>query len=273
MCLRCTPPCSTCSTTTSNCTSCYKPYTLGPNNNCQICQDQNCYECGTNVNSCDSCLIPFSYYSSNGICFRCIQDSCFHCNSNNTLECSICKPKYILNSVNQCVACPANCVTCTLNATTSIYQCWKCQERYVLQNGICNSCGVACLQCSIFNNQICLACQPGFFVNPQSICQECSVECSSCSDYYGVCQTFSNGVALFYNKTVHCGASCKVCNQNRPLKCEKCFERFYLNSSKCFKCGENCLECLSSTSCTACVPNTHLISNSCKACSGNCLTC
>lgn len=164
-CYSCIHPCSTCSISVNNCTSCASGYyfyeashqclSVCPINitvsdstgilQCLPC-DSNCTTCLTSTNNCLTCSVPYSFYNS----------SCL-------LSC----PSGFFSSSNVCNVCVNNCLACS-----SASVCTSCNSPYLFYTSQCLS--ICPVNSSIIINKTCTACA-NYCLNCSSsnICYEC----------------------------------------------------------------------------------------------------
>lgn len=149
-CYKCESNCNNCVETNSNpnanihsvCVECRLPYVYDSNSmQCILCNSP-CRTCApANPSYCYTCNSPFSlsanYY---GLCYRCSQDTCLHCESTHISTCLQCKAGH--TAINgMCYACNANCKQCSI-LTNWNYRCHQCNPGYTLTtNGNCVECG------------------------------------------------------------------------------------------------------------------------------------
>lgn len=212
----CLPPCKTCDFN-GNCITCFSPtYSILPNNgscfrcsvlNCFICASNNsnlCQQCSTgfkvsvNTNGSSSCVIQNSvgcgavtssglclqcntYYVllSNGTCIPCTttQQACNTCSNTNPSVCTSCTTGFYISNTT-CYPCPALCNTC--NGTS----CINPNPNAIMINNTAyiDVCSWPCLTCSPNNDNYCLVCQGGFYIQ-NGLCVACNYlsNCFSCN--------------------------------------------------------------------------------------------
>ena len=154
----CSFPCLTCSATNPNsCKSCYGGYSLSGSS------------CNANLNcnqdsSCESC--PRTYYlTSSSKCESCGITNCEKCSlSGASVSCTKCVDGFYLSAALACVACPAECKTCSNGAF-----CASCKDGYFSEKfngdhtGRCLPCSAdfKCLTCRGEESN-CLTCLEGY---------------------------------------------------------------------------------------------------------------
>lgn len=179
--LVCPLPCRSCSNATTTCLSCYlwaadslffnstclplcPPLTYQANvgglGSCLLC-DSKCAQCSDSSTNCSSCLSPYFYYAA----------SCY----------SAC-PAATYPSAAICLACPANCSSCS-----SLSLCLGCVSPASLYNGSCYS---SCPQLTYAFSGVCV---------------NCAALCSQCSAANGSCLGCLNGTLLYGGS---CWSSC-----------------------------------------------------------------
>ena len=60
--------------------------------------------------------------------------------------------------------------------------CYECEEGHALVNNECKECGKGCLECSLNDQDICIRCFDGLFVNGEGECKKCSDDCETCEN-------------------------------------------------------------------------------------------
>lgn len=147
--------------------------------------------------------------------------------------------------------------------------------------------------------QKCTSCQSGFGINAQfsdgSVsCEPCLHEnCEACFDDSSFCEKCEAGFAILESDgtciQTNCESNCDVCVfREGKTTCDKCSERYFLNSTKCSGCSGNCSNCESLTissgssstiasNCINCDDGYALYTNGfinqCKKCPEGCLSC
>ncbi len=306
-CAVCTAPCSTCSLTGTNCTSCVTGYILSVNT-CSICTAP-CATCSNILSNCTSCTAgtyylsigntcpatcPVGYYSNATTknCDNCYL-GCSACTTPLINGCTACAnvsgTVYFLNSStcftscpsgtynntpNACAPCVNPCVTCSILSTN----CTSCNSTTFLMQSL-NTCPASC--------------SAGYIGNATTrICDTCYLGCSTCtntsSDGCTACKNVSGTVyylngttcitscgAGYYNNTPNacalCTAPCNTCTGTATY-CLTCNTGYLLNINTCVICTDPCATCSNTlTNCTSCNSTTFLIylSNTCSAtCTG-----
>ena len=216
--------------------------------------------------------------------------NCLLCEYPNT--CILCELDYYKNPNNDCVPLPnrqslvcstiSNCISCTQGSGSTL-QCQSCFPGF-MPSPLGDSCVAQvctapnCLLCfGSQNNNFCVYCEKGYFLNSYLICVEylttvalpsCDIYmCLYCS-YDGYCDTCvpgwtaQNGTCV---TTKYCTSSnCLSCTS--PEYCVSCNNILILNvaTNECGAgCGvQNCQTC-NGTSCIACVFPYSLGQNSC----------
>ena len=142
-------------------------------------------------------------------------------------------PEIFLNaSLNKCVACPENCLTCSEKG------CETCLGNYSKMNKACVLClDPSCEVCD--QNGFCFRCLPGFRLSEDSrSCQPCPANCKYCAldqcikcekgftlDPQNKCKKRCESIASFYSsehkKCLPC-SSCELCFDKKPTDCSPC---------------------------------------------------
>ncbi|KAL4454048.1 hypothetical protein ABPG73_009847 [Tetrahymena malaccensis] len=302
--LICDSSCKTCSlpNNSSSCLSCNTGYYLNALNQCKPCQ-LPCGDCTTLATKCLSCTPAqnYNYDSSNNSCNIVCDLSCKTCSQpNSSNSCLSCNDGYYLNASNQCLPCQAPCGNC-IDSAMKCLSCTPAQNYTLdLSNNKCTLvCDSSCKTCSLPNNQnSCLSCNNGYYLNSSNQCQPCQAPCGSCITQATKCLSCYPAQSYIYNSlnnscTSLCDPSCNTCSlPNNSNSCLSCYSGYYLNSlSQCQPCQAPCGNCIDlPTKCLSCTPaqnysfdNSNYICNlicdsSCKTCSqandsNSCLSC
>lgn len=286
-CFPCSPNCVTCTNATS-CTSCASnTYYNATNNNCTACNiSSNCLTCSITydknvpITSCTGCQPGFVLYTDGtgfGYCQTPCPVNCRTCfNSTNTtlnntltnnISCSACNPGFGLSVAGFCLPCLANCRVCSGQQQQI---CISCGSGFYLnpvnQTATCVPCPGGCASCTATN---CLTCFPQFVLTNNTnnmICtQTCPYPCASClPNVITICQSCILGFYLYPKNN-----SCLV-NPNATLPGSTAvycgFGTYYnAGNSSCLPCGAYCLRCVagSPNTCTSCTYGYYLeMSNS-----------
>lgn len=279
----CTLPCRSCTSTVTQCLSCYTAAALQ-----SVVSNQKFLSQGTCLTACNSS----AFSDSNSICYAC-SSNCSTCSQVST-NCTSCPPslQYLLantcyatcpdgsypdNPTNTCLACTNNCSTCSsatvclscvsnhyLNNTSCLT---SCPALFYASNQVCYPCASNCASCDVTG---CLTCSTNFYLYsgvcysqcPQGVyisgsnCVACSSSCFTCATYANVCASCAPG-ALPYFYAGSCLSTCPV--------------GYYSNNTICTRCVSPCDECTTLTTCTACVAGQLLYKSSCSltTCPGN----
>ena len=166
--------------------------------------------------------------------------------------------------------------------------CDRCNDGYYIENGICNKCSTE--NCKVCDNDICFQCLSGFSLSNENVCETNSelaetcdqimpnnVGCAICAEGYyrdGLtcvpchesCQScikgdecilckenyFQDQQSLSINQTCFHYDNLTNCISKTSKGCELCEEGFYLSTSRCFECHENCTTCSNDKTCLTC---------------------
>jgi hypothetical protein len=186
-CVKCFNGCTVCSDLNPFiCLSCgaYK-YLSG-----KICQPcpANCITC-TNSSTCTDCIAGYAVYSD-GSCKLppgppCVQYdtslNCIKCDTDASFVSGVCTYSLSCNLTGTCVTCPYNYYISTTSPTT-VY-CLVCPQ---LLN---------CKSCNLNNNQQCLDCNDGYYLNSNYACSNCISGCATCSSEF-FCNLAKDGYYL-----------------------------------------------------------------------------
>lgn len=219
----CTIPCRSCTTTLSQCLSCYTASAV------QSTVSNRKY---LSLSQCEISCNSTAYADTDMICRAC-SVNCSACSlqPDNCTSCPVGRP-YMLNNVcyiqcptkyyndsslGQCVSCPVLCQTCTSSTV-----CQSCIATYFLKD---NSCISAC---------------PPIFYSENGVCIACSTNCTVC-DATG-CQACQSGSYLFAGQ---CYTQCPT--------------GYYISTSTCVACSSQCLSCLTYyNNCSSCVSSSSI---------------
>ena len=190
-----------------------------------------------------------------------------------------------------CVACEANCDSCTDNST-----CTTCSADYFLKNSDCvtsDNCGTGFFADTFAVLDACAACEENC-----DACTDAST-CTTCSaDYFlkeSYCVTSSNCGTGFFANTAADPDACATCEENCDActdtsTCTTCSADYFLKESNCVTsdncgagffadtaadpdactaCEENCDACTDTSTCTTCSADYFLKESNCVT-SGNC---
>lgn len=172
-CVKCFFGCTSCSDLNPNiCVSCgaYKYLSAGI---CQPCPT-NCITC-TTFFTCTNCIAGYAVYSD-GSCKPppgppCVQYdtsfNCIQCDTGATLSGGVCSYTLACNVDATCVTCPYNYYISKTSNTAGY--CLPCRN---LLN---------CKACNVNNNQQCLACNDGYYLNSNYACSLCGSGCATCN--------------------------------------------------------------------------------------------
>lgn len=259
-------------------------------------QSGRCVQCHA---SCDSCVdsnycvtCKTGYYNeSTGdypLCLACT-GGCSQCTS--ATACQACAPQYRLSG-STCVACSANCVSCSSTA------CTQCLTGYTVISSTCYACtdisksgSLGCLTCVTTGSSItCKSCQSGFFLNSAGACVSCSLTypnsltCTSsgptqCNNDY--ITPISSRYHLVGTSCILNTRNCKMMNSNGT--CSSCyFENgmyYTLSAGTCVNCSiTGCdntrLDVSKGCVCQACLAGYRFVNNICIPCANlRCTSC
>ncbi len=209
------------------CDDCARSYYLNSDNKCVYCGKDYmtggyCYQCSSD---CD-CNSGYTLY--NRSCIRCPNncDSCIYNPEENTNKCSRCSDGYTLDSEGNCISCQTDCKYCQLlgnNINDTI--CIKCDNNYMMNNGVCQKCKSFCSQCYYEDNKkepICSLCQNGYGYD--NINNEC-IDCQSRQETGTGCR------------------SCRYNSSNDKFECLSCASSEYYDNTYAYI--RNTYQCLS----------------------------
>lgn len=161
------------------------------NGNITNCTIPNCAVCSGS--SCTNCSVGYQRTSA-GLCMSCNIANCNFCSSPDV--CGVCSPliALLVPSTNggACLQCNTNqtnmggCSSCVTNNT-----CGQCSNGFQLFQGSCINCSISnCLSCGLIDpmtsSTFCLACAPGYSVNPNgTACTQCLFPCVTCNGQVG----------------------------------------------------------------------------------------
>ena len=226
-----------------SCKPCEKGF-YSKNGKCIICGckgdcDPETGKCTTSTVECES-----GYYESSNACLKCI-DNCLECTDQN--KCTTCEADYQkieIDGNEECVKCRNIGSVCKYkkDGTTNI-----CKD-FVLENGKCTkTCeknqspkgdGISCINCTSncesCNEEGCLKCETGYYLNNNKKCIKNIQDCIDV-EVSGKCTKCSVGFYLNDNKCVNC--NCKgECDDEGKCKASCLDEYDHLFNEKCYKC-------------------------------------
>lgn len=202
----------------------------------------------------------------------------------------------------------SECASDSLCSTYSNSRCSKCKEDTMyIQEGVCHHCSDKHPHCIRCTNERCHWCEVGFVLinnrcisNEEQLCQvsdgrrctrcmegshlsnvthQCLSNTGDCiyaqsaNQSHQVCAECTNGYLLT-------GETCTspslkadklngdICMLNTPKGCIRCADGYYLDSTGCVKCSNDCLTCLNQTYCLSCDVSVHYLTAR-KTCEDN----
>lgn len=257
----------------SICQTCANGFTYNSLSN--ICNPPQCpYGFVLSDTSLSGCGCSLFTYLSVNTCIQCPLN-CVSCNSQGCIACSY---EYYLAFNLSCLSCPANCILCTSTV------CTQCLYGFSIQNGGCVSIGKQ-VSSLITSSQSAIAArlllsnslQVGSATSNNQYIQ-CGAGCSSCTNTVSnqlICTVAQPGYTLFAGVANKCSNSdCMTCLSG-GVTCSSCFDRHTLIGGSCIACLDpNAISCLSSNFnySTQCVPK-YSASFSSTSPGGYCLPC
>ncbi|CAK94557.1 unnamed protein product (macronuclear) [Paramecium tetraurelia] len=264
ICIQCSTPCSTCSSST-NCSACNSGYYLS-GSSCLSCTSPSTY-CGS------PCSCSSGYYLVGSCCYPC-QSPCAQCSGSatsctacvdptnqSTPSCNCNLPTKYLDYLNnyQCSNCVSPCLNCSSSSS-----CSSCINTYYLQVTSCYPCTSPCVNCSTSSTNCtsCIdsahqstpscQCSSGYLMNTSThMCNACTFPCLTCQNSVSECHSCAS--TYQYDSTAH------TCT---------CLTNQYEDSGSpktCQNCQSPCLTCSSNVNCNSCISgiNRHLSGSSC----------
>ncbi|ELP92846.1 protein serine/threonine kinase, putative [Entamoeba invadens IP1] len=192
--------------------------------------------------------------NSNTTCEFTVNKKCVSCALNNHLD------------NNTCVNTDIHSIEIEKCLQVNIFQCVRCEDNYILNNGKCITCEGNCSTC-ISTPSFCLTCQNGFYLNNQHECISNEIlaeKCEKMSQVINGCYECKNGYFRLVNGLCLPQSNIKGCEVNVTQNgCFKCQDGYYIvNTNECEKCHDNCKTCsLKTTKCTSCIYTRVLQSN------------
>ncbi|KAH0571871.1 Cysteine-rich membrane protein 1 [Spironucleus salmonicida] len=163
-------------------------------------------------------------------------EHCVGCAIGSVDVCSACAPKFFLNSETACIACSANCITCS-----TAEKCTVCADGYEVKADVCVVKGAIVNECD--DKTLCM---DGKFCEIKStgnVCSDCSGECANCSSATK-CTTCKATHEMNTDQT--CTAPCanlpvnKACISSAAADCGTDKQQTACN---CGAAAKNCLAC------------------------------
>lgn len=140
-------------------------------------------------------------------------------------DAAIC-PLYYSNNCNTCVQYNPSCYPCDCGCTSC----------FGPGPGMC--CDIACSSCFGIGNDTCLACNPGYYLQPAPVVTTCKPTCPD--GFYGNAtdhKCYGNEKIEFQkiltSKIIACSATCATCTTFGNDKCTSCKDGLYLLVSSC----------------------------------------
>ncbi|CAD8106707.1 unnamed protein product [Paramecium sonneborni] len=173
---------------------------------------KNIYNCATIIDQngyCNTCLLGYILFKENqiGKCITCKDkaENCKDCyiTPNNIFQCIQCETGYFLQlDGKECKKCGDNCIQCN----DKVLQCDICEDGYIQQNGVCESCNVKnCRQCKEQNK--CITCEDGYgAINGE--CKQCQFGCVECNFDQQLCQKCQDNYFLYMKSCVPYPSHC-----------------------------------------------------------------
>ena len=224
---------------------------------------EHCLHVKESEEKCFECYNNFTLI--NGECF----ENNLKQNKNNqncliydSKGCLRCNKGYYLDNY-ECIPCIYPCLDCISNST-----CLQCERSYFLEDSICIETNSSTNHCEEYipHTTSCLQCQDGYYRDSNGInCTSCPNECKTCFND-SVCLTCNEGFYIIPDSSDH---RCKPYNEFLNCEivttkgCDKCNENYYLSNHNCFKCPTECIQCNSTSQCLKCSDHYVLYDNKC----------
>ncbi|ELP83554.1 hypothetical protein EIN_069580, partial [Entamoeba invadens IP1] len=240
-----TRECVSCSLFSEQCDECDE-------DSCTKCQDgygvneRGCMHCKSNCVQCDNgeCQICNGTYTPyENSCYNCSKfELCEQCNSTNCIKC--------VNGESPVDSKCYNCSGYTNCANCDATKCISCQQNCYLENANCKLCSTKYEGCSLCDLNTCKECAEGYFMTETGICSKCVTNCAKCSNTTH-CETCEEGFMVIGNACGTC-ESYGECSQCNSEQCVICKSGYFNNNGYCYRCVENCLDCINNNTCTKC---------------------
>ena len=242
--------CTKCSIGSENCIKCTYE-SLAPNQakefKCLDCLGglKGKYRVSSDYKTCITCYVPY--------CLK-----CYFVEGEMRAECEECIPNYYVNSQGTCSLCTTKnnikngyCYFCPKKSVpNSDKQDCKCNSYYTLKDPYnCINCPENCYDCNYNNGKTeCNNCDEGYYVNDDKTCSDCGGNCGEC-DKNKICNACKTGYELIDGICFKCPNNCQNCisqkHSNNELICIKCDDYYGLNSitNICLNCPSSCPNC------------------------------
>ena len=209
-----------------------------------------CLKCPTNCASCSglpnsgsatclTCKEDQGLYVNSGVCEYCDSDvaqkAAKTCDDEGTP--TECHEEFRLDS-GSCVACPAFCLSCSVDESSGDNVCDACSAGYgnkLVSSITCDPCPSNCATCTIDASGVtsCSTCKAGYSKNGDGKCIACATGCATCS----------------WSSTYMSCDTCKSGYSNNPIAPSVGAESAS-NIYVCEACPSNCETCLDGNNCT-----------------------
>ena len=270
-------------------------------------RDWTCFPCSTSCASCVAdapgiCLSCFSngIYNATGqscsyaaVALNCLTFSQSVVNVTTVQTCTSCPFGFVLSgngtNINCTKRCPQNCLSCYYSNASSLtsvtgqnYLCSSCETGYSLTwYGVCLPCISNCRVCSGANQNICLQCGLGFYLNNYQCapcpngCQICNLMgCTQCADSF---RLVSNLTTYTTSCEPVCVFPCLGCSSTNATACVTCFYGYILQKSGQQSQYSSCVQqnqtCSDSNGCYSCPLGQVISGGECVACGFSCARC
>ena len=129
----------------------------------------------------------------------------------------------------------------------------------------------SCILAQSFVNADSVNCPTSYYQDNSGLCLPCGVECKVCGSPSGCSEcNFGSFLVQSTGECFACAGFCETCSSFE--QCDQCSTGFYLDSGRCVRCEEGCLDC-SGFSCNSCVSGFFVVNGRCEPCSAHCGTC
>ena len=166
---------------------------------------------------------------------------------------------YYSDFLSKCIACSANCLTCTDKKT-----CSSCASPFTLTSGVCTCDGFRNI------NLNCVICPDvAYTYYDGSACLACPDNCEDCDSPSGYCNSCASGFVVSDDGTCGCDLGWYLSGGVCVEATATCSDGYYNDGEdNCVSCGSGCATCTAYTgACETCTDSSYTVSGlTCSNC-------